>query len=313
MENKSHAMAAGVFVLVVAALLSVLAYWLTRDQGTYVEYELSSTQAVTGLQPQAAVRYKGVTVGRVASIGFNDEQHGMVIIQIKVEESTPISAKTYATLGYQGVTGLAYIELDDDAVARPVLGETASGVKRLEMRPSRLSRLVEMGPEFLGEIQETVVSLNTLLNSANQQVLMQAITSMGSAAQNASDVMESLKPVVVTIANGIESDMIAIKQAADNLAKMGQDVSGIVQNMRAPDGVIPQLRQSARSLSLVGEELGNATLPSLQRMMEDVSGAVQEVKVLIHQVSSNPQRFLYGPDSSQPGPGERGFSAPVAH
>ncbi|MGG4605671.1 MlaD family protein [Paenalcaligenes sp. Me131] len=313
MENKSHAMAAGVFVLVVAALLSLLAYWLTRDQGTYVDYELSSPQAVTGLQPQAAVRYKGVTVGRVASIGFNDEQPGLVIIHIKVEESTPISAKTYATLGYQGVTGLAYIELDDDAVAQPVLGTTESGYRRLEMRPSHLSRLVEMGPEFLGEIQETVMSLNTLLSKENQQVLMKSIAGMGEAAQNAADVMEGLKPVVATIAKDIETDMQVIRQAAGNLAKMGQDVSGIVQSMRAPGGVIPNLQQAAQSLSVVGSELGNATLPGLQRMMEEVSGAVQEVKVLIHQVSSNPQRFLYGPDSSQPGPGERGFRTPAAN
>lgn len=118
--------------------------------------------------------------------------------------------------------------------------------------------------------------------------------------------------MVATIAQDIESDMQVIRQVAGNLAKMGQDVSGIVQAMRAPGGVIPQLQQSAQALSLVGEELSTGTLPSLQRMMQDVSGAVQEIKVLIHQVSSNPQRFLYGPDSSQPGPGERGFRAPTA-
>ena len=31
MENKAHALAAGAFVLVVAALLVALAVWLTRD------------------------------------------------------------------------------------------------------------------------------------------------------------------------------------------------------------------------------------------------------------------------------------------
>jgi phospholipid/cholesterol/gamma-HCH transport system substrate-binding protein len=38
MENKSHAMAAGIFVLVVAALLAGLAIWLTRDTRQYNEY-----------------------------------------------------------------------------------------------------------------------------------------------------------------------------------------------------------------------------------------------------------------------------------
>ncbi|MDR0458277.1 MAG: MCE family protein, partial [Burkholderiaceae bacterium] len=61
MENKSHALAAGVFVLAVLALLIALAAWLTRDVAATVTYDLVTLQAVTGLQEQAPVRYKGVT------------------------------------------------------------------------------------------------------------------------------------------------------------------------------------------------------------------------------------------------------------
>ena len=67
MENKSHALAAGLFVLIVSALVVTLAMWLTRDSGSYHAYELSSRQGVSGLQPQAAVRYKGVAVGKVSA------------------------------------------------------------------------------------------------------------------------------------------------------------------------------------------------------------------------------------------------------
>ena len=65
MENKSHAWAAGIFVLGVTALLIALAVWLTRDAGSSHSYELTSRDTVTGLQPQAAVRYRGLDVGRV--------------------------------------------------------------------------------------------------------------------------------------------------------------------------------------------------------------------------------------------------------
>jgi phospholipid/cholesterol/gamma-HCH transport system substrate-binding protein len=57
MENKSHALAAGIFVLVASALLAALAVWLTRDQGEYHLYEISTSEIVSGLQPQAPVRY----------------------------------------------------------------------------------------------------------------------------------------------------------------------------------------------------------------------------------------------------------------
>ena len=52
MENKSHAFAAGLFVLVVTALVVGLGVWLTRDRGNYQSYELSSGEGVAGLQPQ---------------------------------------------------------------------------------------------------------------------------------------------------------------------------------------------------------------------------------------------------------------------
>src|SRR5574343_1217254 len=106
MENKSHALAAGAFVLAVAALLAGLAIWLTRDNANYREFELSSRGGVSGLQPQAAVRYKGVAVGKVLRIGFDPQVSGNVLIRIAVKDEAPISPTTVATLGYQGGTGL---------------------------------------------------------------------------------------------------------------------------------------------------------------------------------------------------------------
>ena len=60
MENKAHALAAGVFVAAVAALLLGLAAWLARDTAQYQAYEISTRVSITGLQEQAPVRYRGV-------------------------------------------------------------------------------------------------------------------------------------------------------------------------------------------------------------------------------------------------------------
>src|ERR1035437_2098512 len=118
MENKSHALAAGSFVLLVMALLVALAVWLTRETGMQRVYEISSAEAVTGLQPQASVRFKGVNVGKVTGIGFDPSASGHVLIRIAVDEQAPVTASTFATLGFQGVTGLAFIQLDDNGEAK---------------------------------------------------------------------------------------------------------------------------------------------------------------------------------------------------
>src|SRR5579872_4656084 len=53
MENKAHALAAGTFVLLVTALLIALAAWLMRDKEVFRVYEMSTREALSGLQLQA--------------------------------------------------------------------------------------------------------------------------------------------------------------------------------------------------------------------------------------------------------------------
>ena len=76
MENKAHALVAGLFVVVLAALLLGLGAWLTHDNGPRVRYEISTRDSVTGLAEQAPVRYRGVDVGKVTSIGFDRRRQG---------------------------------------------------------------------------------------------------------------------------------------------------------------------------------------------------------------------------------------------
>jgi phospholipid/cholesterol/gamma-HCH transport system substrate-binding protein len=113
MENKAHALAAGAFVLLVSALLVAMAWWLSREGGVRVAYELSSRDSVSGLNLQAAVRFKGVQVGKVTAISFDPKVPGNVLVRISVDTNAPVTQATFATLGYQGVTGIAHVQLDD--------------------------------------------------------------------------------------------------------------------------------------------------------------------------------------------------------
>src|SRR3954471_424939 len=121
MENKAHALAAGIFVVVAAVLVLVLAAWLTRDTGQRDPYEISTRESVTGLAPQAAVRYRGVEVGKVDAIGFDPKAQGNVLIKLEIDRTAPVTKDTFATLGFQGVTGLAFVQLDDEGHPAPPL------------------------------------------------------------------------------------------------------------------------------------------------------------------------------------------------
>src|SRR5436190_4171839 len=106
MENRAHAIAAGAFVLGLVAAVIALVVWFTRDGTVRNTYELSTREAVSGLQPQAVVRYRGIAVGKVTSIDFDPKVKGNVRVRITVDEKVPLTTSSFATLSYQGVTGL---------------------------------------------------------------------------------------------------------------------------------------------------------------------------------------------------------------
>src|SRR6478752_4023690 len=143
MENKAHALAAGIFVVAVSILLVGLAAWLTRDTGDRDLYEISTRETVTGLQAQAAVRYRGVDVGKVAEIGFDPKAQGNVLMRLEIDHNAPVTSDTFATLGFQGVTGLAFVQLDDTGKPAPLLQPDDEVPPRIPLRPGLLSTITD--------------------------------------------------------------------------------------------------------------------------------------------------------------------------
>src|SRR3954471_14080742 len=198
MENKAHALAAGIFVVVAAALLVVLAAWLTRDTGQRDPYEISTRESISGLQPQAAVRYRGVDVGKVDGIGFDPKAQGSVLIKLEVDRQAPVTKDTFATLGYQGVTGLAFVQLDDEGHQAQRLEPQDGHPPRIPLRPGLLQKLSQKGEQLLDQADAAMQRINTLLGDANQKRLATALDNLGTAAGNVNTLSQSLNGTVQT-------------------------------------------------------------------------------------------------------------------
>ena len=321
MENKSHAFAAGLFVLVVTALVVGLGVWLTRDRGNYQSYELSSGEGVAGLQPQAAVRYKGVSVGRVTHIGFDSQASGNVLIRIAVSVDAPFTPTTFAVLGYQGVTGLAYVLLDDAGEPYPAIAPGPSGLPRLPLRTSPFTQLFDQGPAILSRVQEATERINQVLSDDNQRLLRELLANTGQAAGSVhslsqrldATVQQRLDPALAALpplAREATGALQSMRQAGEQVSGMAADIGQTAKRINAPGGTLEQTERGAQALAQAVDRFGTTTLPRMERAADETARAARLTGRAASSLSENPQGVLYGPGRGQPGPGEPGFSAP---
>jgi len=323
MENKSHALAAGIFVLVVAALVAGLAMWLTRDSGSYHSYELSSREGVSGLQPQAAVRYKGVAVGKVTQIGFDPQVSGNVLIRIAVEDGAPITPTTFAVLNYQGVTGLAYVQLDDAGEPQPALPSGPSGLPRLPLQSSPFSKLADQGPEILAQVQEATRRINELLNEDNRKVFSTTMANIGQAAGSVSALSQRLDTTIAQrldpalaalppLARDASQALHSLQSAGSQVSDMAGEIGRTAQRLNAQGGAIEQAAQGVQTLARAAERLNTGTLPRIERASDATARTARQLGRVAAGFGDNPQSLIYGAGRALPGPGEPNFVAPAA-
>ena len=316
MENKSHALAAGIFVLLLLSLLIALAVWLTRDSRQLRIYELSSTEAVSGLQAQASVRFKGVNVGKVTAIGLDPQTRGQVLIRIAIDERTPITGSTFATLGFQGVTGLAFVQLDDSGESTASIDAGAQAPARIPMRPGLLSKLSDRGVNILAQLDETARRVNLLLAPANQQYLMAALASLDQAAASIKQLSAEsgrLLPQLVQDADATLKTMkdasVRVGESADEARRSARAFRTVTERMNVEGGTLDQLAVGSATLANTGQSLTSATLPRVNRALEDAARSARQLSRTAGTLGDNPQSLIFGNAPITPGPGEPGFSA----
>src|SRR5688572_27107751 len=109
MESRAHAIVAGLFTVLLGIGVILAALWFSREDYANVTYVLESKHSVSGLNPQAPVRLRGVPIGKVQSIEFDEEDSRLILITILVKGGSKITRGTTAQLGAQGITGTSYV------------------------------------------------------------------------------------------------------------------------------------------------------------------------------------------------------------
>ncbi len=314
MENKSHALAAGTFVLLLTAMLISTAVWLTRDTRAMRIFELAGKVSLSGLQPQAGVRFHGVPVGKVTAMGLDPQDKNQVLVTIAVDDQAPISAATFATLGYMGVTGLAYVQLDDHGEPTP-----APLTGRIPLKPALMTTLTEQGERLLGQLEQSTKAFNQLLSPVNQQAVTTALENIGKAASDVQQLSAQARQTLPELAQAgretvatLKATSVRVGDSADEARASARAFRQVTERMSAPGGTLDQLDRSADILVATGQTLRVNTLPQVNQAVAEAARTTHRLGDLTQTLNDNPQAILLGKPVLPPGPGEPGFSAPAA-
>lgn len=310
MENRAHAIIAGIFVFLLAAAVVGAAVWLSGDAVRFRSYLLVAKTPVSGLNPEAQVRLRGVVVGKVRSIRFDPANPLQILVRIEVDENTPITRGTYATLGYQGITGLAYISLDDTGKDPAPLVSTDDQLAQIELQPSFIDQVSQSGQELLVNAGETAKRLNELLDEKNRRRVTDTLGNLETVSRRLIIVADKLEPALAALP-GLERNASAVLTHADALIV---DLHQLSKDVRAQLGSVERatsgLQQGAASWRALGDRLGAETVPAVNSAASDFSRSTRSVEQLASELRGQPQELLFGPPALEPGPGEPGFQPP---
>ena len=282
MENRAYALAAGLFTVLLAVALVAAGLWFRRDDVRFAQYLVTTTSSVSGLKTEAPVRYRGVDVGRVETIRIEPGVSGRIHIRIGVQEDTPITKSTYAQLGYQGVTGLAFVSLNDDGTSSELLKGGGREPPRIDLRPS----VFDSSLDLVAAVNELSGRMNDLLNEENRRLVTRVLGGIERASRQTGELAERLQP-------GAE--------------KVFAEIGALSRKLEERSLAFDRMAASLEEVGVAARSFNDETLPRFNALVEQLNRDTRALDRVLNAVGENPQSFVFGAPRGRPGPGEPGF------
>jgi phospholipid/cholesterol/gamma-HCH transport system substrate-binding protein len=314
MENRAYALAAGLFTLLLVSALIAAAVWLRGQSIAEDTYVLHTRGSVTGLNIQAPVRYRGVEVGKVQSIRFEADDPRVILVDIAIASGTPIARSAYGQLAAQGITGLSYVQLNDDGSSPQLRDPSDPAQARIELRPSFFERVSESGEQLVIRIAAVTQQLEQWLSDDNRRTTMQAVAALEVAARQVASLAESAQPGVKSMPQlakqagetlrRADALLVELRELAALLGKRSESIERVAASAERIGTAVQEASAAGVGLSAAA---GRETIPRLNTLLDEIARSSRSLERLLEDLSANPSSLVFGRAAPAPGPGEPGF------
>ncbi|NLP11582.1 MCE family protein [bacterium] len=271
MISKSQKIRLGVFVVIAClVLLAVVGVILVPKllEHRDIYYIGFRDTSVTGLLEGGTVKYQGLTVGFISKITIDPQDIRRVIVEISLDQGTPIREDTQAEMALLGITGIKLIELRSGSnEAKPLPPRSF-----ISATASITDRLTNSAEAIAGKAQTVMDNLAKITDQENRAKLMELLTTTNNTMAQLNSLLQRNRPAIdttMTNAMTFSSDareialltkrtMLRVDEIAesDSLRRILRNLVEITESIKKAD--IVQLMHEL-----------NATLERSNRMLRD--------------------------------------------
>ncbi len=315
MTPRSSYVLVGVFVLMLGAALIAGLLWLTtggppRDYAGYLVY---MTESVSGLNVDADVKYKGVSIGRVSEVGLDPNNPERVRIVLLVLEDTPVKTDTVATLELQGITGIANINLTGGSRdAGPLIETGDEEYPIIASRPSLLMRLDDSVSELFASIINTSDRMGNLLNEQNQDRIAATLIHTEALTANLNARAEELNALLEnanSLITKVDSATTRLPQLVDQFTRTASALESMALNLAEAGETLQatsaDLQNTVASSGTDVRTFTSSALPQANQLIQELKITAGNLRAVSESLQDDPSRVLFGGPAPEAGPGEK--------
>ncbi|OGV50364.1 MAG: ABC transporter substrate-binding protein [Legionellales bacterium RIFCSPHIGHO2_12_FULL_42_9] len=300
MESKANYTLVGLAVLILTAALISVALWLSVgfDQKKYNYYLVYMNETVSGLNQESPVKYNGVQVGYVKAIELDNKNPQRVRILLAIDENTPITTSTTATLISQGITGNTYVGLAASSSSlQPLQKHSDEDYPVIPSRPSLFNQLDKVLKEVSGNVNDLSVQVKKIFDEENVVYVKKTLANL-----------QKVTGVIAANKKNINQSIVNTDILLRNFAKTSKELPQLTKEMQVS---LAKVRQAGEKVSdtmnsgkIALDKFSQQTIPPAISLLNRLNGIAANLEKVSNQLRQNPSVVIRGTTAPKPGPGE---------
>lgn len=212
-RNVNFVVIGGIFLAIVVAMIAFI-FWIgggSLNEEKYQEYVVYSPESITGISIGSAVRYKGILVGKVKSIGFKKDDIEQIQIQIKVLSEVKLKQGACVMPESQGLAGATFLELIQGK------GEVLGNQSTLCYQKGFMGQLFENIQTSGGDVKEIISGIKEVLDDQSSHNIKEIILSLKEVANNLEQTRKNIDALSISTKIAIDEINLGLKRGDYNV------------------------------------------------------------------------------------------------